>query len=383
MAVLISPRLHSVSEIADRFNALAATLAKELLPNGYRSGNNWMASGIDDSGKSASLAVKLSGSGIGHWQDYGNARAGEDHGDMIDLLALRRYGGDRKAALQEAKARLGIHDDFNRDAPRPSPEELKRRAEEARRREEARAAEEMAERQSKMKGARALYLHAKSRPIAETPAEHYLRNRGLSDAPIGEWPGSLRFHPEAWNNEHKVGMYAMLGQVLRWDGQKQIHTATHRTYLQRCPNRGWVKIDGKNARMALGPWSGGYIPINKGSSGKSMTEMHPDEPVYMAEGIEKCIAIRMKMPGARILSGLNLKNMGAVILPPQARRLVMVIDNDKDAAEQASLERAIARQQARGLTVQLVRPPAPYKDIDEWMIAVAPDPVQLQQGRAA
>lgn len=375
--------LISVAEIADRFNALAASLAKELLPNGYRSGNNWMASGIDDTGKSASLAVKLSGAGIGHWQDYGNAPHGAERGDMIDLLALKRYGGDRKAALQDAKARLGIHDDFSRDAPKPSPEELQRRADEARRREEARAAKELIERQSKMRGARALYLHAKSVPIAGSHAERYLINRGLSAAPIGEWPGSLRFHPEAWNSEHKIGLYTMLAMVLRWDGQKQIHTATHRTYLQHHPARGWVKIDGKNARMALGPWSGGYIPINKGSSGKSMTEMHPDEPVYMAEGIEKCIAIRMKMPGARILSGLNLKNMGAVILPPQARRLVMVIDNDKDTAEQAALERAIARQQARGLTVQLVRPPAPYKDIDEWMIAVAPDPVALQQGRAA
>lgn len=380
--MLKSPSLYSVSEIADRINAQALTLAKELLPNGYRSGNHWMASGIDDSGKSASLYVYLSGPRIGHWNDAGNARPGEDHGDMIDLIALRLYGGDRKAALQDAKNRLGIVDSWSADTPRPSPAEMKAREEEQRRREEQRAAEEMAERQSKMRGARALYLHRKTTPIAGSIAERYLVNRGLSAAPIGEWPGALRFHPEVWNKEHGVGLYAMLGMVLRWDGAKQVHTATHRTYLQNCPRRGWVKIDGKNARMALGPWSAGYIPINKGSSGKSMTEMHPDEPVYMAEGIEKCIAIRMKMPGARIISGLNLKNMGAVILPPQARRLVMVIDNDKDEAEQASLERAIARQQARGLTVQLVRPPAPYKDIDEWMIAVAPDPVEMQ-GRAA
>jgi hypothetical protein len=101
----------------------------------------------------------------------------------------------------------------------------------------------------------------------------------------------------------------------------------------------------------------------------------------MAEGIEKCIAIRMKKPGARIISGLNLRNMGAIVLPPQCRRLIMVVDNDKGDDELVSLERAIARQQARGLHVQIVRPPHPYKDIDEWMIAVAPEPVQ--QGAAA
>ena len=375
--------LISVAEIAERFNAQAASLARELLPNGYKSGNHWMASGIDDTGKSASLFVYLSGPRIGHWSDAGNAKADEDRGDMIDLLALRRYGGDRKAAVQDAKQRLGIIDNFSKDAPRPSAAELAAREAEARARADKRAAEEHAERASKIRGAKALFLHDKAKLVAGTPVERYLRNRGLSDAPIGEWPGSLRYHPEAWNREHGVKMHAMLGMVLAWDGSKQVHVATHRTYLQHCSKRGWTKIDGKNARMALGPWSGGYIPINKGSSGKSMTDMHPDEPVYMAEGIEKCIAIRMKMPGARILSGLNLKNMGRVLLPPQARRLVMVVDNDIDPREGAALERAIAQQQARGLTVQLVRPPLPYKDIDEWMIAVAPGAVPLQQGRAA
>lgn len=379
----LATQLYSVAEIAERFNALAKSLSKELLPNGHLSGNHWMASGIDDTGKSASLYVHLSGPRIGHWSDAGNALPGEDRGDMLDLLALKRHGGDRKAAIADAKARLGIVDNWSKDAPRPSQAELQARAEQARQREEARAAEEAQERAGKMRGARALYLHEAAKPIAGSIAERYLVNRGLSCEPLGEWPGSLRFHPEVWNREHRVKMYAMLGMVLAWDGSRQIHVATHRTYLQNCPRRGWTKIDGKNARMSLGPWGGGFIPINKGSSGKSMTDMHPDEPVYMAEGIEKCIAIRMKMPGARIISGLNLKNMGAVILPPQARRLVMVVDNDIDPREGAAMERAIARQQARGLHVQLVRPPAPYKDIDEWMIAVAPGAVPLQQGRAA
>lgn len=376
-------QLYSVAEIADRFNRMAKSLAKELLPNGHQSGNHWMASGIDDTGKSASLFLYLNGPRMGKWNDAGNAVAGEDHGDMIDLLALKRHAGDRKAALQDAKARLGIHDTWSKDIPVPSPAELQRKADEARQRDEVRASEEQREREGKMRGARALYLHKDATALAGTHAERYLVNRGLSAAPVGEWPGSLRFHPEVWNREHSVKIYAMLGMVLAWNGEKQIHVATHRTYLQHCKRRGWIKIDGKNARMSLGPWGGGFIPINKGSSGKSMTDMHPDEPVYMAEGIEKCIAIRMKMPGARIISGLNLKNMGAVILPPQARRLVMVVDNDIDPREGAAMERAIARQQARGLHVQLVRPPSPYKDIDEWMIAVAPDPVQLQREVAA
>lgn len=373
--------LRSVADIADEFNGHAKSLAKELLPNGYLGGNYWMASGVDDSGKSSSLALCISGARIGHWTDYGNAAPGEDRGDMIDLLAIRRFGGDRKKALQDVKRRLGIEDKWSGPAPVVSPQERAAQAEAARQRELARQAEEQQERHGKIRGARALFLHQDAKPVAGTPAERYLQGRGLSPAPLGEWPNSLKYHPEVWNREHKVKIYAMLGQVLAWDGKAQRHVATHRTYLQNVIGKGWIKIDGPNARMALGPWGGGYIPINKGSSGKSMTDMHPDEPVYMAEGIEKCIAIRMKMPGARIISGLNLRNMGAVLLPPQCRRLVMVVDNDKDERQLAALERAIARQQARGLHVQLVRPPLPYKDIDEWMVAVAPEAVQL--GEAA
>jgi Toprim domain len=369
--------LCSVSDIADEFNGHAKMLAKELLPNGHQSGNYWMASGVDDSGKNASLAVKLSGAGVGHWTDYGNAAIGEDRGDMIDLLALRRFGGDRKKALQDVKRRLGIEDKWTRDMPQPTPQERAAASAAARQRELARQAAEQDERAGKIRGARALFLHKDARLLAGSPAEAYLQARGLSPDPIGEWPGSLRYHPEVWNRQHRVKIHAMLAMVYAWDGARQQHLATHRTYLQRDPKGQWTKIDGPNARMALGPWGGGFIPINKGSSGKSMTEMHEDEPVYMAEGIEKCIAIRMKMPGARIISGLNLRNLGAVVLPPQCRRLVMVVDNDKDEREMAAMERAIARQQARGLHVQLVRPPLPYKDIDDWMIAVAPEPVEV------
>lgn len=370
--------LASVDDIFGEFNRRAADLAKELLPNGHRSGNLWMASGIDDTGKSASLAINLSGPRIGHWVDYGSAQAGEDHGDMVDLLALKRHGGDRKAAIGEARERLGKPLIAGRAPPKPSPEELARRAAEAQARELARAAADEKAMSEKIRGARSLFLHSKSVPIAGTPAERYLIDRGLSAAPIGAWPGSLRFHPEVWNSEHKVKMPAMLATIVNAEGQQ---IGTQRTYLQQ--TRGvWTKIDSKSARMILGLSRGGFIPINKGSSGKSMRHMHPDEPIYGAEGSEKCLAIRMKMPGARIASFISLRNMGLVVLPI-ARRLVWARDNDQGEKELATLERSIAQQQARGILVQLVSPPAGFKDIDQWMIAVAPDPVRLEQGRAA
>lgn len=369
--------LSSIDDIFAEFNQLAPELARELLPNGHRSGNLWMASGIDDTGKSASLAINLLGPKIGHWTDYGSAPNGDDHGDMVDLWALKRRKGDRKAAIADARERLGKPLLFGRAAPKPSPAELAARAAEARARDEKRAVEQAEADEAKMRKARALFLNGKSAPLEGTPGERYLIDRGLSSAPIGSWPGSLRFHPEVWNKEHSVKMPAMLAMIVDAQGR---HIGTQRTYLQQAGGR-WTKIEGRSPRMILGLSRGGFIPINKGASGKSMRHMAADEPLYGAEGSEKCLAVRMKLPGARICSLVSLRNMGLVVFPEAARRLIWVTDNDKGERELATLERSIAQQQARGMQVQQVRPPAPYKDIDEWMIAVAPGPVA--QGRAA
>lgn len=364
--------LQALEDIFDEFNELARTLAPELLPNGFKSGNKWMASGIDDTGKSASLAVNLSGASIGHWFDYGSPPPGEERGDMVDLLALKRHRGDRKLAIADARERLGKPlQTFGRPAPRPHPAELAARAEAARLRAEKRQAEEEREQAVKIRRARSLFLCEASVPIAATPAERYLIARGLSSAPIGSWPGSLRFHPEVWNKEHGLKMPAMLACIVNAAGE---HIGTQRTYLQQ-DGGVWGKIPGKSARMILGVMNGGFIPIHKGASGKSMRHAKPGEKIYGAEGSEKCLAIRMKMPGARICSLVSLRNMGAVVFPAAVGGLVWITDNPKDEREQDRLERSIAEQQARGIAVSQVYPPRPYKDIDEWMIAVAPGAV--------
>lgn len=353
-----------VREIAEKLNDQARSLAPELLPNGQKSGNKWMASGIADTGKSASLYVHLSGPSIGHWRDCGNCPAGEERGDMLDLLRLK-LGLDAKGAVEEAKRRLGIVDQWSPgEAARPDPAERERRAREAAERAAARDAAEAAERERKARGARALYLNEKSAPIAGTPVEAYLSNRGLQGG--SAWPGALRFHPEVWCKPEGVKMPAMLAPIYSAAG---VHIGTHRTFLQRDARRGWCKIDSANAKMVLGNMWGGFIPINKGSSGKSMAQMPEGEPVYVSEGIEDALVIRMMRPGARIVAAISLANMGGIVLPPAARRLVLVCDRDDHPKAQEALERSIARQQARGLTVELVMPPAPHKDLNDWLKA--------------
>ena len=89
----------AVADIAEQLNELAPSLAPELLPNGHRSGNKWMFSGIPDHGKSASAYVHLAVTKVGHWIDLGNAAPGEEKGDMLDgaLKTVRSFAQDGSA----------------------------------------------------------------------------------------------------------------------------------------------------------------------------------------------------------------------------------------------------------------------------------------------
>ncbi len=351
----------SVSEISDRLNAMAGELARELLPNGRLSGNKWICAGVHDSGGGSSMWVHLTGSKQGQWADAGNCPADEEYGDMIDLLRHVRFGGNKGAAIGEAKRILGIADEFTPQALRPSAAALAQQAEARRARAEQRSEAEAKERAAKIRGAKALFLHGEARAIAGTPAEAYLLGRGITTAT--RWPGSLRFHPEVWNAERRLKLPAVLAMIVTPQGE---HVGTHRIWLQPCPRRGWTKLDAEHAKKVLGTFWGGFVPVNKGTSGKSMRDVTGDEPIYMCEGIEDALVIRAKLPGVRIVCAISLGNMGAVVFPAAARRLVVVADRDGKAPEVDKLERAIAQQQARGMEVSTVLPPVGFKDINDW-----------------
>lgn len=353
----------SVSEIAERLNDQAATLAPELLPNGRRAGVKWMASGIADTGRSESLYVHLSGPKIGHWFDMGNAAPGEDKGDMLDLIRLK-LGLDAGGAVDEAKRRLGIHDEFSPGrVHKPNREEMERRAADARERAEQRAATEMTERVRKAKRAKAVYLSAEA--IAGTGADHYLRSRSIT--PInGRWPNSLRFHQAVPCFDTQDKRPAMLGCIVNAQGEQ---VGVHRTYLQSVNGR-WGKLQVPRPKKVLGNMWGGFVPIAKGAGGKSMRDMPEGEPVYVTEGIEDALCVAMMKPDARVICAISVPNFGGLVLPAAARRIVIVADRDDNETAQGQLERAIAQQQARGLDVRLVMPPAPHKDINDWLRAL-------------
>ena len=350
----------SVAEIEQRLRDKAESLARELLPNARQEGH-YLKVGSVQGEPGGSLVIQLAGHGQGLWRDY----AGTEHGDMLDLIQAVHGLADKGAAVAWAKTWLGIADDFRPGAVRHiSAEDRAAAVAQARNRAAARQAKEALDRAAKIRRAKGLFLSAV--PIAGTPAELYLLGRGLNQDPRS-WPGALRFHEEVWNREHRVKLPAMVAAIYLADGSQ---VALHRTYLQQVRGR-WCKLDSPNAKMVLGPMRGGFVPLNKGSSGKPMRAMPPGEPVYVTEGIEDGLVVRLKLPGARVVCAIALGNVGAIVLPEPAKNLVIVADRDENAAAQAGLERAIAVHQARGIEVGLVLPPVGIKDLNDWLLKLA------------
>jgi hypothetical protein len=357
----------SVGEIEARLRERAEDLVTKLLPAARREGAYYKIGSVEGE-DGASLVIHLAGAKRGRWQDF----AGTDHGDMLDLIQASRHLAGKAEAVAWAKSWLGIADSWRRDKE-PSADDRRKAAEATRKRTAERIRREAAERAGKIRGAKGLYLNRETVPIAGTPAEAYLRRRLLEPAEVREhegatWPGVLRFHPAAWHGGEKRKLPAMLAAAYLPDGSQ---VATHRTFLQCCPRRGWVKLDSDQARLVLGPIGGAFIPICKGASGKSMRHMPDGEAVYVSEGIEDALVVRMKKPDARIICATSLPNLAAIVLPPAARRLVIVCDRDENEKAQLALERAIACHQARGLHVQICIPPPGIKDYNDWLIAEA------------
>lgn len=101
------------SEIASRLAATTEQVASMLLPSGKRDGSYWVAGdAYGSSGKS--LRVYLNGQKAGKWADY----AGDEHGDLLDLWAVSRCGGNISEAMRDAADWLGIRPDPVREPKR-------------------------------------------------------------------------------------------------------------------------------------------------------------------------------------------------------------------------------------------------------------------------
>lgn len=95
----------TAKDIAEKLARQAEQVAKYLLPNGKRMGQEWLVGSLEGEG-GGSLKIHLCGAKAGVWCDFAS---GTDRGDILDLWAKTRGVGLREA-IQEASAWLGIRE---------------------------------------------------------------------------------------------------------------------------------------------------------------------------------------------------------------------------------------------------------------------------------
>jgi len=328
-------------EISRLLAARAPELAREVLSGGHREGAEWRAGGLDGS-KGKSLGFHLYGAKAGVWADFSTGEAG----DALDLVRFSRCGGDMKAALDWARAWLGLPSEARTaripDAPPP------RRA----------AAETPPSRdpdaEARQAKAMALFLAAEPR-LAGTPADLYLKARSIDLAVLGRQPRALRFHPGLWNGESRRPWPALVAAVTDDRGEM---TALHRTWLAQDATGQWRKAPLQVPKASLGQVSGGTIRLWRGASRKSLAAARPGETVVLAEGIETALSVAMACPELRVLASVSLGNMGRINLPSSVSTILIAADNDPPGSPADKALRAAAERFMRlGHTVKTAYSP--------------------------
>ncbi|RLL73047.1 DUF7146 domain-containing protein [Paenirhodobacter hankyongi] len=143
--------------------------------------------------------------------------------------------------------------------------------------------------------------------IANTPAERYLRRRGITCA----LPANLRFHPAAWHAQTAQRLPAMIACI---DAPRGF--AVHRTYLK--PD-GSAKAAVTPTKTMLGPTRGGAVKLSRGPG-----------PLVVAEGIETALSLACGLlPRSMTLwSALSAPGLSSLHLPASPGHIIIATDGD-------------------------------------------------------
>jgi putative DNA primase/helicase len=182
-----------------------------------------------------------------------------------------------------------------------------------------------------------LAIWRRSRPIAGTVAEIYLRFRGYTGPLLAlalvlrfamcQHPSDKQFHP------------ALVAAVVI-EGRTDQCVAIHRTFL-RPDGRGKADLDPD--KMTLGPCKGGAVPLA------------PAGPVLgVAEGIETALSF-MQATGIPTWAALSAGGIRNLILPAEVSEVVIAADPDVVGIRAA--HDAARRWLAEGRLVRIARPP--------------------------
>lgn len=173
-----------------------------------------------------------------------------------------------------------------------------------------------------------------TQPINDTPAEVYLRGRGIS-CPL---PNRLRFHPQCWHGPSGARFPALVALVEGGEG-----FAVHRTFL-RPDGSGKAGLAGGD-KLMLGATAGGAVRLSGGAS-----------RLAVAEGIESALSLLCGLLAgpAQVWAALSTSGLRSLRLPEQIGQLVIAGDGDQPGRE--AVHALANRADALGWRVSLIDP---------------------------
>lgn len=181
------------------------------------------------------------------------------------------------------------------------------------------------------RAAQAERLWSEAQPITGTPAETYLRGRGIDCA----LPATLRFHGQAWHGPTARRLPALVALVEGGDG-----FAVHRTFL-RPDGAGKAGLEGGD-KLMLGGTQGGAVRLTGGAAW-----------LVAGEGIESTLSLACGLLDgpATLWAALSTSGLRGLRLPARPGRLTIACDGDPPGREAACVlaERAHALGWAVGI----------------------------------
>ena len=300
--------MQSASDLSKDLAGKAEAFCRSYLPNGKLAGRYWSVgdtSGVEGRSLQVRL-VEMYGKPAGKWRDYATG----ERGDLLDMLAHVKGLHDFGDIANEARFFLGRPEVRRVEPSAPAPKI----------------------RQSTGPD-RARRLLSIARPIIGTPAERYLRSRGIS-----RFGKALNFHPAVYYRESNsqrmdVGP-AMLSAIT--DNAGRI-TGVARTWLDIEHN---CVAGLEEPKKVMGQLYGNAVRFGRKNS-----------VLGIGEGIETMLSVGTVLPRLPIAACLTATHLGLFEIPDHVGEIWIFRDLDDAGEMAADLIAKKARESGRRVVI--------------------------------
>jgi phage/plasmid primase-like uncharacterized protein len=181
----------------------------------------------------------------------------------------------------------------------------------------------------------------KAEPIGGTPAEQYLRRRGITCS----LPGKLRYVPflgHPTGTDHPALVAAIQDPTGRL-------TAVQRIYLTDDGRK--AEIPGAQVKLTLGPMHDGAVRLAR-----------PMQTLGLAEGVETALSAR-QLYSLPVWATLSAQRLSKIEMPECVECVAIFADNGEVGQREAA--KAAQHYESAGYIVEMISPPDGFGDFND------------------